>query len=113
MKRGGKEELEIPAECEKFGSIFDLNDDLICENWNKTISEVLKERYGSCDFRCLNCRNILRIIERGNFKLIFDKSDNGEIINLELLSENGERRTFKLKNSKEFRFENFLGATGK
>lgn len=93
-----KEVMEMPAECEHCKSIFDLNDDLIGENWNKTIPQVLAEKYGSEELLCVKCRKINRIIEEGNFKLVYKEDDKDRTAHLEFITKNGERTVWKLKD---------------
>ena len=103
----GKEVLEIPAECENCKQVYDLNIDLVGEDWNKTISEVLTQKYGSSAFICPQCRGIARIIETGEFSLTMMEGKNKDNINLELVSKDGNRRVWKVKqfNRHEITFD--------
>ena len=96
----GKEVLELPAECEKCGSLYNLNDDLLGEDWNKTISQVLIKKFGSDSFLCSNCRKMVRVVEKGKFNLITTKTKNDEKISLELIS-NQNRKVFEFSKTEK------------
>lgn len=102
-----KESYELPAECVECKSVYELNDDLIGEDWNKTIGEVLTEKYGSDNLLCPKCRKMVRVIEEGTFKWVVREDKNGRIADLELVTEDGNRRLLKVKSTsaKELVFE--------
>ncbi len=94
-----KEGYELPAECVQCKSVFELNDDLIGEDWNKTIGDVLIEKYGSDLLMCPKCRKMVRIIEEGTFKWVIRGDKDGRMADLELVSKEGNRRLWKVKST--------------
>lgn len=102
-----KESFQLPAECVKCAGIYELNDDLIGEDWNKTLSDILTEKYGSDTLLCPKCRRIIRIIEEGSFKWVVYEDKDKKTEDLELISKDGNRRLWKVKNlaGKELTFE--------
>jgi len=94
-------EVEMPAQCEECENIFNLNDDLIGEDWNKTIPQVLFEKYGNDSLLCVGCRKILRIVEEGRFRFVFREDGEKKVVELELISEEGERKLLKLSGIEE------------
>ncbi len=102
-----KEGFSLPAECVECKSVFELDDDLIGADWNKTIGEVLIEKYGSDLLLCPSCRKIIRIIKEGTFKWVVHSDVKGSTSDLELVSKEGERHLWKVKSTcgKEVTFE--------
>src|SRR3989338_3815396 len=94
MKREG---FQLPAECFGCKEVYELDDDLIGEDWNKTIGDVLIEKYGSDTLLCPKCRKMARIIEEGTFRWVVREECGGKAADLELISKNGERKLLKLK----------------
>ena len=94
MKREG---FQLPAECFDCKDVYELDDDLIGEDWNKTIGEVLIEKYGSDTLLCPKCRKMARIIEEGSFRWVVREDSIGNAADLELVSKNGERKLLKVK----------------
>ena len=92
------DELKLPTECEECKSIYDLDDDLIGEDWNKTIANVLSEKYGHDKLLCPKCRKVIRMVEEGKFRMVYGEDRDNMEMRLELISENKERRVWKVRH---------------
>lgn len=102
MKTMEKEVMQLEAECEKCKKIYNLDDDLIDVDWNKTIPQALTDKYGDDRLLCPDCRGIFRIIEEGKFKFVSRKQGKKFVKDLVLISKDNTRKVIRLNQSWEF-----------
>jgi uncharacterized protein YbaR (Trm112 family) len=94
-----KEVLEIPVECDYCGDVYDLNDEFVGEDWNKTISQLLTDKYGNDELVCPKCRKgVLNVTEEGTYKMYWKENKNSRNLVLEINSKNSGRNLLKVNN---------------